>query len=207
MSFPIKITKDYSNNLISLTELDEMIIKYYKLKQSDKLILDNQSISENPPVLNEINDNLKKNISTRYEVEVANDKLLRLVSEFENYKKRTSKERLDLYKTASQELMTALLPIVDDLNRASKEFEKSKEKSLIEGMSLIKNKFSDVLKSQGLILIDVNNGDDFDAEIHEAITQIPAENNKMKGKIIDVIESGYKLGDKIIRYPKVVVGN
>ena len=207
MSFPIKITKDYSNNLISLTELDEMIIKYYKLKQSDKLILDNQSISENPPVLNEINDNLKKNISTRYEVEVANDKLLRLVSEFENYKKRTSKERLDLYKTASQELMTALLPIVDDLNRASKEFEKSKEKNLIEGMSLIKNKFSDVLKSQGLILIDVNNGDDFDAEIHEAITQIPAENDKMKGKIIDVIEYGYKLGDKIIRYPKVVVGN
>ena len=103
--------------------------------------------------------------------------------------------------------MTALLPIVDDLNRASKEFEKSKEKSLIKGMSLIKNKFSDVLKSQGLILIDVNNGDDFDAEIHEAITQIPAENDKMKGKIIDVIEYGYKLGDKIIRYPKVVVGN
>ena len=135
------------------------------------------------------------------------DKFLRLFAEFENYKKRTSKERLDLYKTASQELMTALLPIVDDLNRASKEFEKSKEKSLIEGMSLIKNKFSDILKSQGLILVEVNNGDDFDAEIHEAITQIPAENDKMKGKIIDIIESGYKLGEKIIRYPKVVVGN
>ena len=135
------------------------------------------------------------------------DKFLRLFAEFENYKKRTSKERLDLYKTASQELMTALLPIVDDLNRASKEFEKSKEKSLTEGMSLIKNKFSDILKSQGLILVEVNNGDDFDAEIHEAITQIPAENDKMKGKIIDVIESGYKLGEKIIRYPKVVVGN
>ena len=135
------------------------------------------------------------------------DKFLRLFAEFENYKKRTSKERLDLYKTASQELMTALLPIVDDLNRASKEFEKSKEKSLTEGMSLIKNKFSDILKSQGLILVEVNNGDDFDAEIHEAITQIPAENDKMKGKIIDIIESGYKLGEKIIRYPKVVVGN
>ena len=135
------------------------------------------------------------------------DKFLRLFAEFENYKKRTSKERLDLYKTASQELMTALLPIVDDLNRASKEFEKSKEKSLTEGMSLIKNKFSDILKSQGLILVEVNNGDDFDAEIHEAITQIPAKNDKMKGKIIDVIESGYKLGEKIIRYPKVVVGN
>jgi len=135
------------------------------------------------------------------------DKFLRLFAEFENYKKRTSKERLDLYKTASQELMTALLPIIDDLNRASNEFEKSKEKSLVEGMSLIKNKFSDILKSQGLILVEVKNGDEFDAEIHEAITQIPAENDKMKGKIIDVIESGYKLGEKIIRYPKVVVGN
>ena len=151
---------------------------------------------------------LKSQIETlEVSVKDEKDKFLRLFAEFENYKKRTSKERLDLYKTASQELMTSLLPIVDDLNRASKEFEKSKEKSLIEGMSLIKNKFSDVLKSQGLILIDVNNGDDFDAEIHEAITQIPAENDKMKGKIIDVIESGYKLGDKIIRYPKVVVGN
>ena len=135
------------------------------------------------------------------------DKFLRLFAEFENYKKRTSKERLDLYKTASQELMTALLPIIDDLNRASNEFAKSKEKSLVEGMSLIKNKFSDILKSQGLILVEVKNGDEFDAEIHEAITQIPAENDKMKVKIIDVMESGYKLGEKIIRYPKVVVGN
>ena len=140
-------------------------------------------------------------------VKEENDKFLRLFAEFENYKKRTSKERLDLYKTASQELMTALLPIIDDLNRASAEFEKSKEKSLVEGFSLIKNKFSDTLQSQGLILIDVKKGDDFDAEIHEAITQIPAENEKMKGKVIDVIEFGYKLGDKIIRYPKVVVGN
>jgi molecular chaperone GrpE len=102
--------------------------------------------------------------------------------------------------------MTALLPILDDLNRASNEFEKSKEKALVEGFSLIKNKFSDTLKTQGLILIEVKKGDDFDAEIHEAITQIPAENDKMKGKIIDVIEFGYKLGDKVIRYPKVVVG-
>lgn len=135
------------------------------------------------------------------------DKFLRLFAEFENYKKRTSKERLDLYKTASQELMTALLPIIDDLKRASVEFEKSKEKSLVEGFSLINNKFSDTLKSQGLVLIEVNKGDEFDAEIHEAITQIPAENDKMKGKIIDITEQGYKLGEKIIRYPKVVVGN
>ena len=145
--------------------------------------------------------------SLQNEIKEEKDKFLRLFAEFENYKKRTSKERLDLYKTASQELMTALLPIIDDLKRASTEFEKSKEKSLVEGFSLINNKFSDTLKSQGLVLIEVKKGDEFDAEIHEAITQIPAENDKMKGKIIDVIEFGYKLGDKIIRYPKVVVGN
>lgn len=135
------------------------------------------------------------------------DKFLRLFAEFENYKKRTTKERLDLYKTASQELMTALLPVLDDLNRASGEFEKSKEKGLVEGFTLIKNKFSSTLKSQGLILIEVDKGEDFDAELHEAITQLPVDDKKMKGKIIDVVESGYKLGDKIIRYPKVVVGN
>jgi len=145
--------------------------------------------------------------SLQNEIKEEKDKFLRLFAEFENYKKRTSKERLDLYKTASQELMTALLPIIDDLKRASAEFEKSKEKSLIEGFSLINNKFSDTLKSQGLVLVEVNKGDEFDAEIHEAITQIPAENDKMKGKIIDITEQGYKLGEKIIRYPKVVVGN
>ena len=145
--------------------------------------------------------------SLQNEIKEEKDKFLRLFAEFENYKKRTSKERLDLYKTASQELMTALLPIIDDLKRASTEFEKSKEKSLVEGFSLINNKFSDTLKSQGLVLIEVKKGDEFDAEIHEAITQIPAENDKMKGRIIDITEQGYKLGEKIIRYPKVVVGN
>ena len=135
------------------------------------------------------------------------DKFLRLFAEFENYKKRTSKERLELYKTASQELMIALLPMIDDMDRASLEFAKSKDNGLVEGFSLIKNKFSEILKSQGLILIEVYKGDEFDAEIHEAITQMPTEDESMKGKIIDITESGYKLGDKIIRYPKVVVGN
>ena len=139
--------------------------------------------------------------SLQNEIKEEKDKFLRLFAEFENYK-RTSKERLDLYKTASQELMTALLPIIDDLKRASVEFEKSKEKSLVEGFSLINNKFSDTLKSQGLVLIEVNKGDEFDAEIHEAITQIPAENDKMKGKIIDITEQGYKLGEKNYKISK-----
>ena len=135
------------------------------------------------------------------------DKFLRLFAEFENYKRRTSKERLELYKTASQELMTSLLSVVDDLERASLEFSKSKDKQLTEGFSLIKNKFNETLKSKGLDEIIVENGDVFDVEKHEAITQIPAPNSRMKGKVIDVTEKGFKLGDKIIRYPKVVVGN
>ena len=134
------------------------------------------------------------------------DKFLRLFAEFENYKRRTSKERLELYKTASQELMTSLLSVVDDLERASLEFSKSKDKQLTEGFSLIKNKFNETLKSKGLDEIIVENGDVFDVEKHEAITQIPAPNSRMKGKVIDVTEKGFKLGDKIIRYPKVVVG-
>ena len=134
------------------------------------------------------------------------DKFLRLFAEFKKKKKRTSKERLELYKTASQELMSALLPLIDDMDRAYLEFDKSKEEGLVEGFSLIKNKFSEILKSKGLIIIEVNKGDDFDAEIHEAITQIPTESKKMKGKVVDVVESGYKLGEKILRYPKVVVG-
>jgi len=151
---------------------------------------------------------LKEQISDLNDlVKEEQDKFLRLFAEFENYKRRTSKERLDLYKTASQELMTALLPIIDDMHRASSEFNKSDDKSIVEGFSLIKNKFNEVLKSQGLTQIEVKKGADFDSEIHEAITQIPAESNKMKGKIVDVTENGYKLGDKIIRYPKVVVGN
>ena len=151
---------------------------------------------------------LKEQISDLNDlVKEEQDKFLRLFAEFENYKRRTSKERLDLYKTASQELMTALLPIIDDMHRASGEFNKSDDKSIVEGFSLIKNKFNEVLKSQGLTQIEVKKADDFDSEIHEAITQIPAESNKMKGKIVDVTENGYKLGDKIIRYPKVVVGN
>ena len=102
--------------------------------------------------------------------------------------------------------MTSLLPIVDDLERASLEFLKSNDKQLNEGFSLIKNKFNETLKSKGLDEIEVKNGDVFDVEKHEAITQIPAPNSKMKGKVIDVTEKGFKLGDKIIRYPKVVVG-
>jgi len=134
------------------------------------------------------------------------DKYLRLFAEFENYKKRTSKERIELFKTASQELMTSLLPIMDDFDRGLAEIKKVKDKELLKGMQLINDKLKNTLVQKGLTEIQVKKGDVFDAEIHEAITQIPAPTEKLKGKIIDAIEKGYKLGDKIIRYPKVVIG-
>ena len=135
------------------------------------------------------------------------DKFLRLFAEFENYKKRTSKERVELFKTANQELMTAILPILDDLERGIVEVKKVKDKETLKGLELISNKLNSILSQKGLEKMKVKAGDIFDAEIHEAITQIPAPSKKMKGKIIDITENGYQLGDKIIRYPKVVVGN
>ncbi|MGB2184969.1 MAG: nucleotide exchange factor GrpE [Flavobacteriaceae bacterium] len=141
------------------------------------------------------------------EVEKEKDQFLRLFAEFENYKKRTSKERLELFKTASQEVVTALLPVLDDFERALAEIKKSDGNDQLQGIELIYNKLSDTLQNQGLTKIEVNKGDGFDAELHEAITQIPAPEEKLKGKVIDVVGTGYKLGEKIIRYPKVVVGN
>lgn len=133
------------------------------------------------------------------------DKFLRLFAEFENYKKRTSKERIELFKTAGQEVIASLLPVLDDFSRALKEADKEEESSVFEGFRLINNKLDETLKSKGLVQVEVKAGDLFDAEIHEAITQIPAGEDQ-SGKIIDVTEQGYQLGEKIIRYPKVVVG-
>ncbi|MEN8965498.1 MAG: nucleotide exchange factor GrpE [Polaribacter sp.] len=135
------------------------------------------------------------------------DKFLRLFAEFENYKKRTTKERIELFKTAGQEVMTSLLPVIDDFERALSHIKEDKEsEELKKGVLLIYNKFYNTLEQKGLSKIETEAGDVFDAEIHEAITQIPAPTEDMKGKIIDCVEKGYKLGDKIIRYPKVVIG-
>ncbi|WP_121667501.1 nucleotide exchange factor GrpE [Mesonia aquimarina] len=140
------------------------------------------------------------------EVEKEKDKFLRLFAEFENYKRRTSKERVELFKTAGQEVMQAMLPVLDDFDRALAEIEKSKDKDLLKGVELISNKLKETLKGKGLTLMNVKKGDKFDADLHEAITQIPAPDKKLKGKIVDVVEKGYTLGEKIIRYPKVVTG-
>ena len=145
-------------------------------------------------------DNLKDELSQE------KDKFLRLFAEFENYKRRTSKERIDLFSTASQDVIQSLLPVIDDFDRALIEMSKHEETELSKGVKLIKNKLQSTLEQKGLSLIEVNNGDIFDSDIHEAVTQISAPNDELKGKIIEVIEKGYKLGDKVIRFPKVVIG-
>lgn len=138
----------------------------------------------------------------------AKDKYLRLYSEFENFRRRTSREKLELTKTASEGLMTALLPILDDFERAQKSIEgnEDKDESLREGFNLIRDKFQKTLEKKGLKLMDHEKGSAFDADLHEAITQIPVEDEALKGKIVDVVEKGYYLDEKVIRYAKVVIG-
>ncbi len=132
------------------------------------------------------------------------DKYLRLYSEFDNFRKRTSKEKLDLIQNANEQLLVALLPIVDDFERASKAGEENQD---IEGYKLIQDKFSKSMEKYGVKIMKVEAGSDFDPDFHEAITQIPAPEEKLKGKIVDVVEKGYLLNEKVIRYAKVVVGN
>ena len=168
-----------------------------KKKSKKKVELDNS----NKAVENQVDE-----VNLEDQVKEEKDKFLRLFAEFENYKRRTAKERIELFSTASEEVMVSLLPILDDFDRASAEIEKNNDNEIFKGVLLIKNKLFDSLKSKGLALIEVNKGDEFNADDHEAVTQIPAPSKKMEGKIIDVIEKGYKLGEKVIRYPKVVIG-
>ena len=135
------------------------------------------------------------------------DKFLRLFAEFENFKRRTAKERMELFKTANEEVLQAILPVLDDFDRAMVQISKSEDDVLLKGVELIHEKLKNTLVSKGLEQVEIKAGDTFNADFAEAITQIPAPSKDLKGKIVDVIEKGYKLGDKIIRFPKVVIGN
>jgi molecular chaperone GrpE len=141
------------------------------------------------------------------ELSTEKDKHIRLFAEFENYKKRTTKERIELFKTANQEVLLALLPVLDDFDRALIEIKKTDDELMLKGVELIHDKLKNTLNSKGLEEVEVRTGDVFNADFAEAITQIPAPTPDLKGKIVDVLEKGYKLGDKIIRFPKVVIGN
>lgn len=183
--------------------------KKSKVQEMDEELEKSQSVNEaelNEEVLEE-QEELSAEERLREDLAKEKDKFLRLFAEFENFKKRTSKERMDLFRTAGQDVIVSLLPVMDDFDRALKEISKAEDKELFKGVELISNKFRETLKNKGLEEVDAGAGDVFDAEIHDAVTQIPAPEKKLKGKIIDVVEKGFKLGDRIIRHPKVVVGN
>jgi molecular chaperone GrpE len=185
-------------------------------KNKDKMTTENTEMDQdlNPTTLEKNENDEQVNVEElsaeeQLTLDLANekDKHLRLFAEFENYKRRTSKERIDLFKTANQEVLLAILPVLDDFDRALIEIKKSEDEVLLKGVELIHDKLKSTLFSKGLEEVTLKAGDLFDADFAEAITQIPAPSPNLKGKIVDVLEKGYKLGDKIIRFPKVVIGN
>ena len=180
----------------------------------NKKVMSTDNIENDPiesgqeSVVNEVESGPELTIEEQLQEDLAKekDKHLRLFAEFENYKRRTNKERMESYKTANQEVLLAILPVLDDFDRALVEINKSEDENLLKGVELIHDKLKSTLASKGLEVVEIKIGDSFDADFAEAITQIPAPTPKLKGKIVDVIEKGYKLGDKIIRFPKVILG-
>jgi molecular chaperone GrpE len=150
---------------------------------------------------------LSKEEELEVQVKEATDKYLRLYSEFDNFRKRTQKEKIELYKTAGEDVISAILPVIDDFERAQKAMEESDDiQGVKDGIKLIHDKIVSILKQKGLEEVESAIGKDFDLEFHEAITQIPAPSKKEKGKVLDVVEKGYELNGKVIRFTKVVIG-
>ncbi len=170
----------------------------------------NQEIPDNQ---NETDFSEEEILSEKSEIEVLKEEIqkekeqfLRLFAEFDNFKKRTAKERFDIFKTANAETITALLPVLDDFERGIKQIELSEDNELLKGILLIQGKLIEILRGKGLKALEIKTGDEFDTDKMEAITQIPAPSDELKGKVVDVIETGYTLNDKVIRYAKVVTG-
>lgn len=200
----MKFKNIFQNNTKMNTEnttIDQDPIDQDLINTTEQETIQDISPEEITPEILTIEEQLTKDLAAE------KDRYLRLFAEFENYKRRTSKERMDLYKTANQEVLQAMLPVVDDFDRAIVEISKSDNDVLLQGVTLIHEKLKSTLVSKGLEEVAIKTGDIFDADFAEAITQIPAPSPNLKGKIVDVIEKGYKLGDKIIRFPKVVIGN
>jgi molecular chaperone GrpE len=140
------------------------------------------------------------------EVASSKDKYLRLYSEFENFRRRTAKEKLEMVQSANEQLIKSLIPVLDDFERAEKSFAEKTDKDS-EGFKLIQSKFKKVLDTYGVKVMDVKQGSDFNTDLHEAITQVPSPDPSLKGKVVDVVEKGYLLSDKVVRFAKVVVGS
>lgn len=148
----------------------------------------------------------KKEPTTEEKLAELQDRYLRLSAEYDNFRKRTLKEKIDLQKSANENLLDALLPVADDFDRALQSVDEAKDiEAVKEGMKLISGKFIAFLNQQGVKEIEASNKD-FDTDLHEAITKIPAPSKKLKGKVVDVIQKGYFLNDKVLRFSKVVIG-
>lgn len=174
------------------------IAKKMKGKKKETKIKEEETSKEELH-LEEFNSKLENLEKEKQELQ---DKFTRLFAEFDNYKKRTARERLELINSAGSNVLESMIPVLDDFERAINASGKEEN----EGILLIYNKFKSALHSKGLEALDSKAGDDFDLDLHEAITKIPAPEEKMKEKVVDVIEKGYKIGDKVIRFAKVVIG-
>lgn len=178
--------------------------------------MENQDINEES-INNQKDTNIQNEAATEENVTLTptaeellaeeKDRYIRLYAEFENYKKRTSKEKMEFFQYANQDMMISMLGVLDDFERAIREIAKNGNAADLQGVELIYNKFKNKLTEKGLKAMEVKAGDSFNVDFHEAITQIPAPSEDLKGKIVDVIETGYTLGEKVIRFAKVVTGN
>lgn len=184
-------------------------VKFNTMEENKDIHEENEAIlnQENQDTQEEITENVTKLPSAEELLAEEKDRYVRLFAEFENYKKRTTKERNEFFMYANKDMMTSMLAVLDDFERALKEIAKTGNEDDLKGVELIYQKFKNKLIEKGLNPIEVNAGDDFNVDFHEAITQIPAPTEALKGKIVDVIETGYQLHDKVIRFAKVVTGN
>lgn len=172
--------------------------------QEDELNLQeesNENVDNNKP------ENVAETPSAEELLADEKDRYIRLFAEFENYKKRTTKEKMEFFQYANQDMMISMLGVLDDFERALKEIAKNGNEADLQGVELIYQKLKTKLTEKGLKPIEVKAGDDFNVDFHEAITQIPAPSEDLKGKIVDVVETGYQLHDRVIRFSKVVTGN
>ncbi len=172
--------------------------------QEDELNLQEES---NENVENSQPENVAETPSAEELLADEKDRYIRLFAEFENYKKRTTKEKMEFFQYANQDMMISMLGVLDDFERALKEIAKNGNEADLQGVELIYQKLKTKLTEKGLKPIEVKAGDDFNVDFHEAITQIPAPSEELKGKIVDVVETGYQLHDRVIRFSKVVTGN
>lgn len=180
-------------------------------EENEVLEAENQTVAEDQVEEKAEEQSKEAELSAEEKLEIelaeAKDKYLRLYSEFENFRRRNAKERIDLIKTASSDLMKELLPTIDDFERARKANENQEDiEAVKEGFNLISSKLMKTLEAKGLKLMETEKGTAFDADLHEAVTQFPVEDEKLKGKIIDTVEKGYYLGERVIRFAKVVIG-